>query len=295
MASMSDRTVKRVAVVGAGTQGAQIAFRCAAEGYDVALVDISAPVLELAKERIAQWADGWRQSSRLSAAGAEAVRGRIRYHNAIAPGVCDADLVIEAVPEKLDLKRQVWAQIDALAPAPALLTTNSSSIRSSLLAEGIGRKQLTFSINFSMPAEDDLVEVMWNAYTDAATRQAARTFASSLQMTVLVTGREIQGFSFNRVWRAIKKECLRLYAGGYCDPTELDRHFCLEFGCRIGPFALMDKVGLDVVRDIELSYYRESGDESDRPPQALLDLIAQGHLGVKTGRGFYTYPGTDGQ
>jgi 3-hydroxybutyryl-CoA dehydrogenase len=105
-----------------------------------------------------------------------------------------------------------------------------------------------------------------------------------------VTKKEIKGFSVNRIWRAMKKESLKLWAEGYIDPETLDRGFVMEWNTSFGPFELMDKIGLDVVRDIELSYYRESGDISDLPPIALDEMIAKGYLGEKTGKGFYEYP-----
>jgi len=208
----------------------------------------------------------------------------------LAEALADADIVIENVPEQLELKQTVWAQIDALAPEKTLLTTNSSSLRSSEIGAGVGRKDKTFNLNFMTPTEDDMVEVMWNDQTSAATREAALAFLESIRNIAIVTRREIKGFSLNRVWRAVKKECLRLWAEGYIDPHDLDRAFMLEWRTGYGPFGLMDKVGLDVVRDIELSYYRESGDESDLPPRALEEMVERGDLGEKSGRGFYEYP-----
>jgi 3-hydroxybutyryl-CoA dehydrogenase len=102
--------------------------------------------------------------------------------------------------------------------------------------------------------------------------------------------KESTGFLFNRVWRAIKKECLHLVDEGVASYEDVDRAWIIVFGTSAGPFGFMDMIGLDVVRDIEMVYYRESGDVSDAPPQLLLDKIARGELGLKTGKGFYSYP-----
>ena len=118
----------------------------------------------------------------------------------------------------------------------------------------------------------------------------ALDFLVSQNHLPIVTKREIKGFSLNRVWRAIKKECLYLWGQGYIDPEDLDRAFILEWNTEYGPFALMDKVGLDVVRDIEMSYFRESRDTTDIPPAALDEMIKNGYLGEKSGKGFYEYP-----
>jgi len=287
---MTGETLEKVAIVGAGVQGSMLAFRCALHGKQVALVDVDRQVLERAGGKIAGWLEERVSRGELSRTEAEAVRARIVAHDALAEALADADIVIENVPEQLELKQAVWAQIDALAPEKTLLTTNSSSLRSSEIGAGVGRKDKTFNLNFMTPTEDDMVEVMWNDRTSAATREAALAFLESIRNIAIVTRREIKGFSLNRVWRAVKKECLRLWAEGYIDPHDLDRAFMLEWRTGYGPFGLMDKVGLDVVRDIELSYYRESGDESDLPPRALEEMVERGDLGEKSGRGFYEYP-----
>jgi 3-hydroxybutyryl-CoA dehydrogenase len=109
-------------------------------------------------------------------------------------------------------------------------------------------------------------------------------------MTPLMVRKESTGFVFNRVWRVVKKECLHLVDDGVATFEDVDRAWMIWNATDMGPFGFMDVIGLDVVRDIELTYYRESGDEADYPPRLLLDKLARGELGVKAGRGFYTYP-----
>jgi len=198
--------------------------------------------------------------------------------------------MIENVPEILSLKQEVWQTLDALAPAKTLLTTNSSSLKASDIGLRVARKALTFNLNFMTPTKDDLVEVMWNAATSQDTKQKILAFLRAQRNIPIVTAKEQKGFSLNRVWRGMKKECLRLWSEGYISPEDLDRAFILEWGTEVGPFALMDIVGLDIVRQIEMTYYDESGDPSDLPPKALDEYIEKGWLGVKSGRGFYSYP-----
>ena len=286
-----DDTLTHVTIVGAGVQGSMLAYRCAVNGKRVAVFDLDRAALERAHEKIDRWLAEFLAAGRLTGAQAEAAGGGFTFCDDLAEALAGTELIIENVPERIELKQAVWEEIDALAPPGALLTTNSSSLRSSEIGARVARKDLTFNVNFMTPTEDDLVEVMWNAETSEATKAAALAFLESIGCIPTVTHREIKGFSLNRVWRAMKKECLRLWAEGYIEPGDLDRAFMLEWGTGIGPFGLMDKVGLDVVRDIELSYYRESGDATDLPPQALEDKVAAGELGEKTGRGFYTYPG----
>lgn len=282
--------MRRVTICGAGVQGSMIAFRCAIWGMEVALFDVDQLALQRATGKIQTWLRESVAADRVTEHESKAAWRRIAACDDLAAAVADADIVIENVPERLDLKQAVWGQIDALAPPKTLLTTNSSSLRSSEIGAAVGRKERTFNLNFMTPTEDDMVEVMWNSETSAATKEAALAFLESIHSVPIITRKEIKGFSLNRVWRAMKKECLRLWSEGYVDPHDLDRAFMLEWGTALGPFGLMDRVGLDVVRDVELSYFQESGDASDIPPRALEEMIAEGRLGEKSGTGFYEYP-----
>lgn len=287
---MSANPLDHVTIVGAGVQGSMLAFRCAIHGKSVALFDVDEQALERAASKIAAWLGEFVAGGKLGEQESRAAWQRIALRRELAAALADADIVIENVPERLELKQTVWAEIDALAPDKTLLTTNSSSLRSSEIGAAVRRKEKTFNVNFMTPTRDDMVEVMWNGETSEQTKQDALAFLTSIRNIPIVTRREIKGFSLNRVWRAIKKECLKLWSEGYIDPQDLDRAFMLEWDTAYGPFGLMDKVGLDVIHDIELSYYRESGDASDLPPRALEEMIAAGRLGEKSGRGFYEYP-----
>lgn len=290
VAGRSAAALSDVTIYGAGVQGSMLAFRCAVHGKRVVLFDVDASALERAQQKIDGWLEERVRDGRLTEAEAAGTRQRVVPVRDAAAAVAAADIVIENVPERLEQKQAVWVEIDRLAPSKTLLTTNSSSLRSSEIGAGVGRRDRTFNVNFMTPTEDDLVEVMWNDATSEQTKQAAIGFLTSICCIPVVTKREIKGFSLNRVWRAMKKECLMLWSQGYVEPEDLDRAFMLEWKTTWGPFGLMDRVGLDVIRDIELSYYRESGDETDLPPQALAEMIAAGRLGEKSGRGFYEYP-----
>lgn len=287
---MQSTLLANVGILGAGTQGSQIAFRCVLAGRQTFLYDVSRAQLGLALHKIRRWLDGRVEKGELPPEEAQSSWAALHPCESLSECVADADIVIEAVPEKLDLKQAVWTQIDDLAPPETILTTNSSSLRSSVIGRDVRRKDKTFNLNFGQPAEDDHVEVMWNVHTSAETKEAVLSFLSSMGFVPLVTHKEISGFSVNRIWRAVKKEALHLADQGYCDFQDIDRGSIMVLGWSQGPFQLMDAIGLDVIRDIELSYYAESGDESDRPPRLLEDLVARGHLGVKSGQGFYSYP-----
>jgi 3-hydroxybutyryl-CoA dehydrogenase len=137
---------------------------------------------------------------------------------------------------------------------------------------------------------EQLVEVMWNPKTSEETQRAAIRFARDIRMVPVVTRKEIMGYAFNRIWRAIKKEALFLVEGGHSDPESIDRAWMLIFGTPYGPFGLMDRIGLDTVQKIEMRYFDASEDPRDKPPGVLNQRVEQGQLGEKTGIGFYKWP-----
>lgn len=282
--------LQNVTIIGTGTQGSMLAFRSAAFGRKVNIFDISDKQAKESLERIGGWFKEWVSEGRITKHLASKRYNSIKIFSNLQKALEDADIAIENVPEILTLKQDVWKQIDLLSPEKTLLTTNSSSLKSSDIGKHVARKSNTFNVNFMTPTKDDLVEVMWNEYTSNDTKEKAISFLKAQDNVPIITSKEIKGFSLNRVWRCIKKECLKLWANGYISPEDLDRAWMLEWGTPYGPFALMDKVGLDIVKQIEMTYYDESGDPEDIPPQALDEMIRKEELGVKTGKGFYEYP-----
>ena len=278
--------ISRVAIVGAGTMGRRIAFQCARTGMPCHLYDLVPEVLENARVQIEDWLQ-----EKLGVDGAEAAMARIEFCRELEGCLSDADLVIENVPENLELKRQVFAQLDAAAPAHTVLATNSSSLPASRIATETSRPDKVLNLNFgNLPEDDLLVELMAADAVPSAVLDMTEELLKTIGTIPILTRKEIMGFSLNRVWRAIKREALHLVGDGYVHFEDLDRAWILSFGSRGSPFALMDEIGLDVVRDIEQQYFEASGEERDRPPEFLERMVAAGRLGVKSGRGFYSYP-----
>lgn len=285
--------ISRVAVVGMGTMGPKIAYRCIVSGFETFVFDSSRPALHNGMNRLESWLTEHVGEGRITADQAKSARGRLHFCTSLEECVSGVHLVIETVPEDLELKRRVFSEIDGLAPRETLICTNSSSLPCSKIADATERPDRIFNVNFSDPTHDRLVELMKGTQTANETILAAERFLRSLNMVPVITLKEIMGFSFNRIWRAIKREALFLVDQGFSSFEDIDRAWILEFGTPFGPFGLMDMIGLDVVRDIEMQYYLESGEERDRPPKVLDRLISQGHLGTKTGQGFYSYPDPD--
>ncbi|MFX1288948.1 MAG: 3-hydroxyacyl-CoA dehydrogenase family protein, partial [Promethearchaeota archaeon] len=174
-------------------------------------------------------------------------------------------------------------------PPNAIIATNSSSIPVSKLEDKVGRKDKLLNIHFYDLFKMPMADIMRGTKTSDETFKKGKEWVESIDITPLIVKKECYGFVFNRVWRAIKKECLKIWAGGYADLEEVDKAWRIFQGMGVAPFEFMDKIGLDVIYDIEMSYYKNSGLEDDKPPQALKDLVDNGNLGQKTGKGFYTY------
>jgi 3-hydroxybutyryl-CoA dehydrogenase len=282
----------RIFIIGSGTMGTKIAHRCIVSGLETMLYDKYSDALEKSVAQIQEWLIERIKQGCMTAEQTKAARVKLHPCTTLSKSLGTGDLIIETVPENLELKRQVLAEIDGFLHPAAYVCTNSSSLPCSKMADSLSRPERFFNINFSMPQEptDKLVELMRGEKTAAEALVAGEQFVRLLDMVPIVTYREIMGFSFNRIWRAIKREALHLVDQGYSDYQDIDRAWMMEFGTPFGPFGLMDIIGLDVVRDIEEQYYLDSGEKRDKPPKILDEMISLGKLGIKSGQGFYSYP-----
>jgi 3-hydroxybutyryl-CoA dehydrogenase len=260
-------------------------------GYTASMYDVNNDALRRAEEMQEDELSSRIENQTLTEQEKTIIRKRIRSMTDLGDAVADADLVIEAVPERVELKRVIFKEIDEASPAHTIIATNSSSIRVSLIEDACERPEKVLNLHFyDALREATMVDIMRGTETSDDTVEQVTEYVRGLGVTPLQVMKESTGFLFNRVWRAVKKETLHLVDDGVGSLEDVDRAWMLMFDRPRGPFGLMDRIGLDVVRDIEMVYYNESGDESDYPPRLLLDRIERGDLGVKTGKGFYTYP-----
>lgn len=278
--------ISTVAIVGTGVMGSKVAWCCAVNGFAVNMFDVSTTQLESARQNIYRWL----VDDALPESDCREVMARIQTAGSLKEAVSQADLVFENVPEILPLKNEVHQQINKVASPEAFIGTNASSLLISDMADASGRPQRFFNMNFADPRHSRLVELMVGPKTSQETQRAATSWAKRIGMVPIVLNKEIMGYAFNRIWRAIKKECLFLADQEYVDFEDIDRAFMLSFNVPRGPFALMDEVGLHSIKRVEEQYYIASGDVTDKPPALLVDLVESGHLGVSTGKGFYSYP-----
>lgn len=286
------KLIGRIAVIGSGAMGRQIALQVARHRFPVTLYDIDAPTLIAAEKMQRDTVAEWIASDIVSAADEAEIFGNLSFATDLPSALRDADLAIEAVPEQAELKRAVFAQLDWLLPPAAIIATNSSSMRVSKLEDATQRPDQVANMHFYLPVWDSpMVEVGGGSCTRPDVLDALTEFARAIHILPLRVQKESTGFVFNRVWRAVKKEVMRVADSGVATIEDIDRAWMIKFGReKPPPFAQMDRIGLDVIRDIELNYAAESGDPADLPRPILTDRVERGDLGLKTGRGFYDYP-----
>ena len=286
-----NRPFENIAVVGTGLLGTQIAMISAYAGYKVSVYDNIANAFYNTYEKL--YADfqakgidpfiPWDHWERCKAA--------IRFTTNLSDALKDVDLVVEAITENLEAKREVFKQLGEKAPIKAILASNSSSLPISRMEQSSNRPEQCINTHFYSPLRGtNMTDLMPGTKTLPEVMQKGEEWIRSLGCIPLRVKKEILGFCFNSVWRAIKKQCLYLWGNDIVDFQDIDRAWCIFTKMKTGPFALMDSVGLDTVFNIEMVYYNESKDPKDKPPDALMEKIKRGELGIKTGKGFYTYP-----
>jgi 3-hydroxybutyryl-CoA dehydrogenase len=231
------------------------------------------------------------QKQQLVAEEKQLILDRVRLTQNAAEAAQDAPLVIENAPENLEVKRKIFAKFDCLCPEETILSTNSSAIRVSSLENATKRPDKVLNLHFYAPVwSRPMVELMGGTKTSEDTLDRVRRFARDIGLVPLMVRRESTGFIFNRIWHAIKMESMTVVDSGVASIQDVDRAWMIATGMRIGPFGLMDMIGLDVVSLVAAVYYEETQDDRDRPPTLLTDKIKRGEFGVKTGKGFYHYP-----
>lgn len=282
--------VKKIAIIGSGAMGRQIGMVAAVAGYDAVVQDISADAVAAAEQDMKKWAAGRVHKGRMTQDAVDAALGRIRFTTDIAEAVGDADLVIEAATERLDIKRQVFTQIDELAPAHAILTTNSSTYGSSAVADTTTRPEQVCNMHFFNPAlVMQAVEVVRNPQTSDDTVASVIAVIEKMGKHPVVLNYEIPGFIANRLMGAVRTEALSLLEKDIASIEDIDTAAKSALGYPMGPFELMDLVGLDVTYLIRKATYELTGDESEAPHPLITEKYETGELGRKSGKGWYTY------
>src|SRR5579864_5331213 len=282
--------LKRVLVVGAGTMGSQIALQTALSGlYEVTLVDTVAGQLERARAQNRKLLDRSVEKQRLTPEKAGEALARIEDSDELARSAAKADLVIEAVIENFDAKKSVFEDLGKDARPEAILASNSSTIAISRLADVTGRPERCCNMHFFHPVTVmQLCEVVRGPKTSQETVEAAMEFVRSIDRTPVMLQKEIWGFIVNRILFAASEEAMFLLEGGYASAEDIDTAVQKGLNWPMGPFHLLDFSGLDVFYGAMKDRHRQG--EGQDAPEVLRRLVEAGHLGRKTGKGFFDYP-----
>ncbi|HEU4884129.1 MAG TPA: 3-hydroxyacyl-CoA dehydrogenase family protein [Longimicrobium sp.] len=284
-----DQTISRVAVLGAGTMGNGIAQVCAMAGYTVALHDPQQGAVERALGTIRGNLDKGVERGKVTAEARESALGNLRDAADLHAAAADADLVIEAVPERMEIKTSLFAELDRITPAHAILATNTSSLSISRIAQATERAERVIGLHFFNPVHImKLLEVVRGADTSQETVDAALEFARRIGKEPIVVT-DTPGFASSRLGIVLGLEAMRMVEQGVATPQDIDKAMELGYNHPMGPLKLTDLVGLDVRLGIAEYLHGELGGNQYRPPELLRRMVGEGKLGKKSGQGFYDW------
>jgi len=280
---------ERVAVLGAGTMGHGIAQVSAAAGYETLLYDVEADALERGLTQVRRNLEKGVSLGKVEPEDRDRALERLRGEESLEEAVEGATVVVEAVPESLALKRELFACVEGRAAGDALLATNTSSLSVSRIAEALERPRRFVGLHFFNPVHImELVEVVRGEETGEETVERGTSFARSLGKEPIVV-RDAPGFASSRLGVALGLEAMRMVEEEVASPADIDRAMELGYRHPMGPLRLTDLVGLDVRLQIAEYLHQELESEAFRPPEILRRMVAEGRLGKKSGRGFYTW------
>lgn len=283
--------VKNICVVGAGNMGHQISLLCAMSGYKTTCTDINEEILKKAENFADTYLAGRVKKEKLTEELAKEARANISFTIDLKDAVKDADYVIEAAIEVIDIKRKIFADLDKLAPEHAILATNSSAIVSSRIADATNRPSKVVNLHFFNPAlVMKLVEVVKGAHVSEETAEISLALCKKLGKIGIPLEKEVDGFVVNRILFALWREAQWLLEMGVATHEDIDKACVYGVGHPMGPFRLMDLVGLDLAYTLDIERFRRTGDPADAPAPTLSALYAQGRFGEKSGKGWYDYP-----
>jgi 3-hydroxybutyryl-CoA dehydrogenase len=282
----ADADERPVVIDGAGTLGRRIAAVYAGGGTDVRIFDLSAEQREAARDYVEEHVAEMQQALGLHPARP----GRVQVSGDLQEAVAGGWMVIEAVPERIDIKTEVFGDLDRLAEPDAILCSNSSSIPTSQMIGNVEHPERVLNTHYQQPPELNAVELMSCGETDEGVIDWLMEKLPSYRLMPFWVRRESDGFIFNRIWAAIKRECLMVVEEGVAPPEDVDRMWEIFTRAGVPPFRLMDRVGLDVVLAIEEHYAAVREGVPEGPRKLLDEYVDRGRLGVKSGRGFYDYP-----
>lgn len=282
-------TIERITIIGVGTMGHGIAQVAAAAGATVHMNDISTEAIDKGMSAVRANLDKGIEKGKVTEEQRDAVVGRLVAAPDLDAAAAASDLVIEAAPESLELKRKIFARIDAVAPAHAILASNTSSLPVTKIAAATGRPDKVLGMHFFNPVHImKLLEIVRADTTSQETVDTIVAFGEKMGKDPIVV-RDAPGFASSRLGLVIGLEAMRMLEQQVASPEDIDKAMTRGYGHPMGPLKLTDLVGLDVRLAIAEYLHEELGVEAFRPPEILRRMVAEGKLGKKSGQGFYTW------
>lgn len=284
---------KKITVAGSGVLGSQIAFQIAYKGFAVTVYDINDQALERAKERLMNLKQHYQEDLTATEEEVDTAYDRISFYTDLSKAVADADLVIEAVPEDADIKTNFYKELGKVAPAKTVFATNSSTLLPSQFAEATGRPEKFLALHFANEIwKNNTAEIMKHPGTDVKYFNEVIEFAKAIGMVPLPLYKEQPGYILNSLLVPFLDAAEMLLLKEVADVETIDKTWMIATGAPLGPFAILDVVGINTVYNIVLAKANATGDEDYEKLAELLkrEYIDKGKLGRETGEGFYTYP-----
>lgn len=282
---------RTIGVIGAGTMGSGISHVAVLYGFRVLMLDAKAGAVDQAKSRIAKRMDKAVADGRMAIYEREAAMGRLV--TADWPDLAEAEVAIEAVLEEMDIKKAVFQELDRVLPPKALMATNTSSLSITEIAKSTSRPDRVLGTHFFNPAPVmKLVEIVRGEETSDETVAMARALVEAMGKETVVVQKDTPGFVVNRILMPLFIEAMRILEEGIASPEDIDKAVKLGLNHPMGPLTLADLTGLDVDLNVMDYMYNEFHDDRFAAPLVLRRLVRAGHLGRKTGRGFYRYDGS---
>jgi 3-hydroxybutyryl-CoA dehydrogenase len=288
---MEIQDIKRILIVGAGTMGQQIGLLCALNKYDVIMYDLSEEILDKALERIKKNASRMVKFKQYPKNEAGDAHLRIVITDNAKKAAEDVDLISESAPEDPELKGKIFARFNRLCKAETIFTTNTSTLIPSMFARESGRPENLCALHFHDVAMSKIVDVMPHSGTSSQTIELVKGFAENIGQIPIVLKKEHNGYVFNNMLTALLESSLSLASKGIASIEDIDRSWMGVMHTMVGPFGIMDSVGLETVWKIT-DYWAEKRDDDQARANAgfLKKFVSEGKIGIKSKQGFYKYP-----
>ncbi|UJA01088.1 3-hydroxyacyl-CoA dehydrogenase [Acinetobacter johnsonii] len=282
---------KNVTVAGSGVLGSQIAFQTAFQGFKVTVYDLNDEVLAKAKAKFSELSECYKSDVNATQEQLDNTFNNLSYCSNLAEAVKDADLLIEAVPENVDIKNEFYKQLSQVAPAKTVFATNSSTLLPSQFAEVTGRPEKFLALHFANRIWDkNVAEIMGHSGTDQAVFDEVIEFSKAIGMLAFPLYKEQSGHLLNTMTWPMVLSAAELWAKDVSDPIHMDKMWMKVMGAEFGPFAIMDIVGLNTTYNIAKAYADFNPSMNLVLEKLDAEMLNQDRLGIQNGEGFYQYP-----